>query len=137
MTRKTLIVGVLVLVLGAAAIAFGMMLFHGQDDQPAAEQSPQQEVQQLTENEKIALEAATIMTTWHPADDFNRTDAELRASHLMTDERANRIEQPEHPATDPEWNEAAQHNATSQPAVEIDYFTDADENTIAVFAQWK
>lgn len=137
MTRKTLILGMIVLVLGAAAIAFGLVLFQGQDDQPAAEPPPPQEAQQLTENEKTALEAATIMTTWHPADDFNRTDAELRASHLMTDERANRIEQPEHPATGPEWNEAAQHNATSQPAVEINYFTDVDENTVAVFAEWK
>jgi flagellar basal body-associated protein FliL len=137
MTRKTILVGVIVLVLGAATIAFGLMLFQGQDDQPAAEQSPQQEAQQLTENEKTALEAATIMTTWRPADDFNRTDAELRASHLMTEERANRIEQPERPATGPEWNEAAQHNATSQPAVEINYFTDVDANTVAVFAEWE
>ena len=137
MTRKTIILGVIVLVLGAAAIAFGVVLFQGQDDQPAAEQPPQQEAQQLTENEKTALEAATIMTTWHPADDFNRTDAELRASHLMTEERANRIEQPERPATGPEWNEAAQHNATSQPAVEINYFTDVDANTVAVFAEWE
>lgn len=137
MTRKTILLGVLVLVLGAAAVAFGWMIFQSQDDQPAAEQPPQQEAQQLTENEKTALEAATIMTTWHPADDFNRTDAELRASHLMTDERANRIEQPERPATGPEWNEAAEANATSQPAVEINYFTDTDEHTVAVFAEWE
>lgn len=137
MNRKTIAWIVFALVVGAAAVAFGVVLFQGQDDQPAAEQPPQQEAQQLTENEKTALEAATIMTTWHPADDFNRTDAELRASHLMTEERANRIEQPERPATGPEWNEAAQHNATSQPAVEINYFTDVDANTVAVFADWE
>lgn len=137
MTRKTILAGVLVLVLGAAIVAFGLMLLQGQDDHPAAVQPPQHEAQQLTENEKTALEAATIMTTWDPANDFNRTDAEIRASHLMTDERANRIEQPERAAAGPDWSEAAQHNATSQPVVEINYFTDVDKNTVAVFAQWE
>lgn len=137
MTRKTILVGVLVLVLGAAAVAFGLMLTQDQEDQPEAEQAPSHVSPPLTANEKTALEAATIMTTWDPADDFNRTDAELRASHLMTDERANRIEQPERPATGPAWSEAAQHNATSQPVVEINYFTEVDENTVAVFAEWE
>ena len=141
MTRKTILLGVLVLVLGAAAVAFGLMLFQGQNDQPAANHppntAPNHAPPPLTANEKTALEAATIMTTWHPADDFNHTDAELRTSHLMTDERANRIEQPERPATGPEWNEAAEANATSQPAVEINYFTDTDEHTVAVFAEWE
>lgn len=45
MTRKTLILGMIVLVLGAAAIAFGLVLFQGQDDQPAAEPPPPQEAQ--------------------------------------------------------------------------------------------
>jgi hypothetical protein len=137
MTRKTILVGVLVLVLGAAAVAFGLMLTQDQEDQPEAEQAPSHVPPPLTANEKTALEAATIMTTWDPADDFNRTDAELRASHLMTDERANRIEQPERPATGPAWIEAAEHHATSQPTVEINHFTEVDEHTVAVFAEWE
>jgi hypothetical protein len=137
MTRKTIIVAVIVLVLGAAAIAFGVVLFQGQDDQPVAEQPPQQEVQQLTENEKTALEAATIMTTWHPADDFNRTDAELRASHLMTDERASTVESPVRGASGPEWREAAQHSATSEPHVTVNYHTDNQEGIVSVRASWE
>lgn len=33
---------------------------------------------------ELAKQAATIMTTWNPTKDFNRTAAELRARTLMT-----------------------------------------------------
>jgi hypothetical protein len=39
------------------------------------------------------------MTTWTPAEDLNRTAAEQRAGHLMTDERAKAVVAPERPAT--------------------------------------
>ena len=136
MKRKTIIFSVLVLVLGTAAIAFGLTMLQLQDDEPVAEHH-QHDTQQLTQNEKTALEAARIMTTWNPATDYNRTAAEVRASHLMTDERANKIEQPERAASGQGWNEAARQGATSTPSVEINYHTDVEENTVAVFAAWE
>src|SRR5699024_4797973 len=133
MKRKTIIVSLLVLVLGTVAIAFGLTMFQIQDDEPVAEHH-QHDTQQLTRNEKTALEAARIMTTWNPATDYNRTAAEVRASHLMTDERANKIEQPERAASGQGWNEAARQGATSTPSVEINYHTDMEASTVAVCA---
>jgi len=137
MNRDKLLLIVLAVIVGAVIVIVVPTIWS--DNETDERQPTTQEAFNVDETsyENVALEAATIMTTWHPADDFNRTDAELRASHLMTDERANRIEQPERPATGLEWNEAAQHNATSQPAVEINYFTDVDAKTVAVLAEWE
>jgi hypothetical protein len=44
---------------------------------PAGTTEPAQET--ISDREQIALEAARIMTTWTPAQDLNRTAAELRA----------------------------------------------------------
>lgn len=84
--------------------------------------------------EAVAVEAATVMTTWDPNEDFNQTSAELRAADLMTDERADQIVAPERPATGTEWLEAADAGATSEPNVEINKGTESD--VVSVIATW-
>lgn len=74
------------------------------------------------------------MTTWNPASDFHRTAAEERASHLMTDELADKIIAPEHAASGPGWNAAAQKEAISAPHVEINHATHTEPGTVSVFA---
>lgn len=84
----------------------------------------------------LALEAAKIMTTWNPAKDFNRTDAEMRARKLMTAERAKEVIAPERPATGEEWLNAAAKKATSQPNVKIES-AHHEQDSIAVNATWQ
>lgn len=85
---------------------------------------------------ELAKQAATIMTTWNPAKDFNRTAAELRARPLMTPERAKEVIAPERPATGVEWLTAAEKNATSKPTVKL-MTEHHEQNTIAVTATWQ
>ncbi|GAA0207507.1 hypothetical protein ACF046_13970 [Glutamicibacter creatinolyticus] len=85
---------------------------------------------------ELAKQAATIMTTWDPTKDFNRTAAELRARKLMTPERAKEVIAPERPATGVEWLSAAEKNATSQPTVKL-MSEHHEQNTIAVTATWQ
>lgn len=89
--------------------------------------------------EELALEAATIMSTWTPAQDFNRTSSEERAQTLMTEERAALVEAPQRPASGSEWRRAAEMDATSQPIVAIneDTHSHAEGTTIAVDARWQ
>lgn len=84
--------------------------------------------------EAVAIEAATIMTTWDPNEDFNQTEAELRATELMTEERAEQVTAPERPATGPPWLEAAEAGATSEPSVEVNEGTESD--VVSVIATW-
>lgn len=85
---------------------------------------------------ELAKQAATIMTTWDPNKDFNRTAAEMRARKLMTSERATQVIAPERPATGVEWLTAAEKNATSKPTVKL--MTDHHEqDTVAVTATWQ
>lgn len=85
---------------------------------------------------ELAKQAATIMTTWNPNKDFNRTAAELRARKLMTKERAEQVIAPERPATGVEWLTAAEKKATSKPTVKL--MTDHHEqDTVAVTAIWQ
>lgn len=87
--------------------------------------------------ETAALEAAEVMTTWYPAEDFNRTAAEQRACYLMADELAANIIAPEQPAPGTEWDTAADSGATSQPRVEINNYTESRDGTVSVFATWE
>ena len=86
------------------------------------------------EQQAIALEAAKIMTTWTPAKDATRTEAELRARHLMTPERAAKVITPERPSTGAEWTAAAKDEATSAPVVTLN--DRADVPGVAVRATW-
>lgn len=72
-----------------------------------------------TSEEELALEATEIMTTWQPAHDATQTDAEFRATDLMTQERADEIVAPERFPASAEWREAADRDATSDPHAEI------------------
>lgn len=85
---------------------------------------------------ELAKQAATIMTTWNPTKDFNRTAAELRARPLMTPERAKEVIAPERPATGVEWLTAAEKNATSKPTVKL-MTEHHEQDTIAVTATWQ
>lgn len=88
-----------------------------------------------TEQQKaVALEAARIMSTWNPGKDATRTAAELRARHLMTEDRAAEVEEPERGSGGAEWIEAEQAGATSVP--EVRWNDRADVDGVAVVATW-
>lgn len=55
----------------------------------------------------------------------------------MTDELAANIITPERPATGTEWNTAADSEATSQPSVEINNYTESQDGTVSVLATWE
>jgi len=137
MNRDKLLLIVLAVIVAAVVVIVVPVIWA--DNDTDVTQSTAQDASSIDEThyENVALEAARIMTTWHPADDFNRTDAEFRADHLMTDERSNKIESPERPASGPEWNEAAKHGATSEPRVTLNYHTDSHEGVISVRATWE
>ncbi|WP_423299530.1 hypothetical protein [Glutamicibacter nicotianae] len=85
---------------------------------------------------ELAKQAATIMTTWDPNKDFNRTAAEMRARKLMTSERAKQVIAPERPATGVEWLTAAEKKATSKPTVKL-MTEHHEQDTVAVTATWQ
>lgn len=85
---------------------------------------------------ELAKQAATIMTTWDPNKDFNRTAAEMRARNLMTSERAKEVTAPERPATGVEWLTAAEKKATSKPTVKL-MTEHHEQDTVAVTATWQ
>lgn len=87
--------------------------------------------------EATAVEAAEIMTTWTPHEDFNRTAAEQRAEHLMTDDRADQIVAPEREASGEGWRTAADQNATSRPSVQLNNQTETQDGMVSVFASWQ
>lgn len=136
MNRNKLMLIVLAIVVAAVVIVVSPALLPTNDadeSDPAAQTAPGSDE---TRNEQTALEAARIMTTWTPAEDFNRTAAETRATHLMTEERAEHVVAPERPAAGQAWNQAAERNATSVPQVVLNPHTDAEEGIISVRATW-
>ena len=136
MNRNKLILIVLAIVVAAVVIVVSPALLPTNDadeSDPAAQTAPGSDE---TRNEQTALEAARIMTTWTPAEDFNRTAAEQRAKHLMTKERAEEVIAPERPTTGQAWNQAAEHNATSTPQVVLNPHTETEEGIISVRATW-
>lgn len=62
---------------------------------PATSPSPEQE--------EVAVEALTIMTTWNTTTDATQTDGDLRARSYFTDELAASIIAPERNAASGEW----------------------------------
>ena len=132
MSRNQLYVLLLALVVGAAAVIVVPIMLQDRDE-PVTDESSTEEVP----DEETALQAAEVMTTWKPAEDYNRTDAEIRAAEFMTEELANTIEAPQRPATGQEWTTAAEANATSHPTVEVNQYTDTQPGTVSVFASWE
>lgn len=146
-----------VVVVGGAAVfaATQTDLFSSDDDEPQAivteepsatvatpsaeptpEEEPEPEVTEALTEEELAIEAAEIMSTWHAAEDFNQTTAEFRAAHLMTEERAAQIVEPERPATGAVWAEAAERDAVSEPTGQIMDRTNSDVLTVRVTWRW-
>lgn len=123
-----------ILALTAAVFLIAMAVFDNNEPDPAPQESSEPSHEPF---EAEALEAAEIMTTWTPAEDFNRTESELRAAHLMSEELAASIESPERAASGAEWRSAAEQNATSQPSVQLNEQTDAQNGMVSVFASWQ
>jgi|SRR5699024_8942868 len=100
-------------------------------------QSPDNNVSYATNQEqKLALNATEIMTTWTPSEDDTQTAAELRARHLMTDEAASRVQEPERSSGGDDWRRARDTNATSRPQVEIAEGTETGYITVLARWQW-
>lgn len=99
-------------------------------------QSPENNATTATKREEqIALDAAEIMTTWTPRTDETQTAAELRARHLMTGERASKIQEPQRSPGGDDWRKARDTNATSTPQVEIAEGTET--GYVTVHARWR
>lgn len=109
----------------------------GAESTTSASPSASSSADEQSTKEEIALEAARIMTTWRPAEDFNQTASEKRAADLMTEERAEKIIAPERPATGAEWREAAEREAVSEPHVELMPHTEARQDAVSVSATWR
>lgn len=105
------------------------------DSEPSNEDQEPDPLEDREQWEILAIEAAEIMTTWTPDEDFNQTEAEFRAAHLMTDERADEITGPERPTTGTEWLQAQEAGATSEPSVEVNRAT--SDEVISVEATWE
>ncbi len=87
--------------------------------------------------EEAAIKAATVMSTWNPAKDFNRTDSELRARTLMTQSRAEKVLAPQRPATGQDWLAAAAAKATSVPTVSLNRATEKNITSVTTTWVWK
>lgn len=108
------------------------------DDQSTAAdaQSPENDVTYATNREEeLAVDATEIMTTWTPREDTTQTAAELRARHLMTDETASRIQEPQRSPGGDDWRQARETNATSTPHVELAEGTET--GYVTVHARWR
>lgn len=136
LNRTKLILAVLAVVVAAVVIVVTSVILLTNDtdeSDPDAQTVPGSDE---TDNERTALDTARIMTTWTPTEDFNRTAAETRAIHHMTEDRAEHVVPPERPATGQAWNHAAEHNATSIPQVVLNPNTETEEGIISARATW-
>ncbi|MBB4734729.1 hypothetical protein HDA30_000237 [Micrococcus cohnii] len=87
-----------------------------------------------TKEERIALEAARIMTTWDTTKDANDSDAEARAKHLMTKKCADKVLTGDWDTTNKVWWQAAKHEGRSVPEVELT--PHGDKGRVRVMATW-
>lgn len=87
-----------------------------------------------TKRQKVALEAARIMTTWDTTKDVNDAAAELRAKHLMTKDRAEKIIVGDGDSDNPTWHKVARDKATSEPELEL--VPSGDKDVVRVVARW-
>lgn len=72
-----------------------------------------------TSRTAVAKRFAEIATTWYPAKDHSLTDAELRATGLMSLEKAQKMFLPERPATGEDWNLWGKRNGYTIPNVQV------------------
>ena len=87
-----------------------------------------------TKEERIALEAARIMTTWDTTKDTNDSDAEARAKHLMTKKCADKVLTGDWDTTNKVWWKAAENDGRSVPEVELT--PHGDKGRVRVMATW-
>ena len=87
-----------------------------------------------TKEERIALEAARIMTTWDTTKDANDSDAEARAKHLMTKKCADKVLTGDWSSINKVWWQAAKHEGRSVPEVELT--PHSDKGRVRVMATW-
>lgn len=146
MTRKSRFTLLICLVVLALFIIIGGLVWAvssvSSEDAASTERSadtleePAPPVDYSTYDEQdLAIEATEIMTTWNPREDDTQTAAELRARHLMTDELANTLEEPERSPGGEDWRQAYETYATSEPQVELTDATDGSYTT--VHARWR
>src|SRR5699024_4654885 len=133
--RTSLLFLGLIIIVACAVFLIAIAILDGPNKPEETTQAPSAITHEPFETE--ALEAAEVMTTWKPAEDFNRTEAETRAAYLMSEDLADSLESPERPASGQDWNQAAAASATSQPDVKINEHTDTEEGTVSVIATWK
>lgn len=108
------------------------------DDPPTAvdaQPSENHSTYATNQEEEMALDATEIMTTWNPREDDTQTAAELRARHLMTEETASRIQEPQRSPGGEDWRKARDTHATSTPHVEISEGTET--GYVTVQARWR
>ncbi|WP_431711468.1 hypothetical protein [Glutamicibacter uratoxydans] len=72
-----------------------------------------------TNRNAVAQHFTEIATTWYPARDHSRTDAELRATGLMSEDKAQTLILPERPATGDDWTLWGKRNGYSIPNVDV------------------
>lgn len=90
------------------------------------------------EQTELALKAATVMSTWSPTEDLNRSAAELRARPLMAPALAKRVQAPERPASGEDWRQGYQAKATSVPTAQLSLDDHGSQEgiTASVIVHW-
>lgn len=90
----------------------------------------------LSADELVAT-AAEVMTTWDTTADVSPTDGYRRALPLFVDEYTNIFVTPTKPVLPEDWWQAAEHEASSTPEVQItDTYLQADTTIYYVVASW-
>lgn len=87
-----------------------------------------------TDAEKVAVEAARVLTTWEPAKDLDETASAARAKMFMTPELAEKIVVSDRGTSTPEWLRAVEKGWTSVPTLTV--LPVHDTEVIAVRARW-
>lgn len=68
-----------------------------------------------TPQQKLALEAARVLTIWTPAEDLDESASEGRLKPMLTKDAAARVFVSDRGTSHPEWIRAAERGASSQP----------------------
>ncbi|QCU77951.1 hypothetical protein E7744_06960 [Citricoccus sp. SGAir0253] len=87
--------------------------------------------------DELVTTAAQVMTTWDTTRDVSPTDGYRRALPLFVAEYRDIFVTPTKPVLPKDWWEAAEHEATSTPRVQItDTYAHGDTTTYYVVASW-
>ncbi|MEO9249121.1 hypothetical protein ABDK96_15660 [Citricoccus nitrophenolicus] len=87
--------------------------------------------------DELVTTASEVMTTWDTTTDVSPTDGYRRALPLFVDEYKDIFVTPAKPVLPEDWWEAAEHDATSTPEVQItDTYPQGDTTTYYVVASW-